>query len=117
MAREKLQPVTYPIEIVKAGTRLCKILPSKWNTYEGAQVIVYSRGKYRAATITNVGPKRVRVAYKTKSGGTVTRPWIFRDDVYVREGDQRAGPYMGTVRDPRQTGPGRNVSQRLEFES
>jgi hypothetical protein len=49
----------------------------------GDAVVIHSRGFYRTAEVTAIGPKRVRTEYVTRAGGTVTRPNVAHGEVFA----------------------------------
>jgi hypothetical protein len=66
-------------EIVTPGTYLAEL---NSEPVVGSVAVIYSRGRYRTAEITKVGPKRVQVEYVTREGGTVSRPSQPKDQVW-----------------------------------
>lgn len=59
--------MSLPAEIIQPGTTLYK-LSETYEPVPGQRIVVYSRGRYRVAEVTKVGPKRYTVEYTTPNG-------------------------------------------------
>ena len=90
-------------EIVTPGTYLARVI----SPTVGCELVIFSRGRFRTAKVTAVGPKRVKIEYVTRPGGTVSRPAQPISEVYrtcygddpmlagvVRQKTGRAGQYL-----------------------
>ena len=64
--------------ILDPGTNIARVI----SPTVGCTVVIYSRGRYRTARVTSIGPKRVQVEYVSFAGGTVSRPPQPRDEIY-----------------------------------